>query len=217
MSDRQPVRPPRVYAIADVATLGPDRLAAAAAEIAAAGVGWIQLRSKSLADREIFRRVEECHRALEGSGCRLWMDDRVDLAALFPFSGVHLGQADLPPAAARRVVGPGLWIGCSTHDPEQVRRADVDPEVDVVAYGPVFSTGSKLDPDPPVGLEGLRSARALTGKPLVAIGGIDAGSIGSVLDAGADSAAMIGAICHGDIGANCRRLLQAAAGGPQNE
>ncbi len=205
-------RPPRVYAIADAGALGAARLARSVAAIAAAGVRWIQIRAKSLADRELFRRVEECHRAVEGSDCRLWMDDRADLAALFPFAGVHLGQTDLPPSAARRVLAPSVRIGRSTHDVEQVRKADADPEVDLIAYGPIFKTASKDDPDPEVGLRGLRAARALTRKPLVAIGGIDAVTLGPVLDTGADAAAMIGAICHGDLGANCRRLLRIARG-----
>ncbi len=212
MAHDQVPRLPRIYAIADAGALGPERLAPAVAEMARAGVRWIQVRAKALGDRELFQRVGECHRAVAGAGCELWMDDRADLAALFPFAGVHLGQADLPPAAARTVVGAGVWIGSSTHDPEQLRRADSDPAVDVVAYGPVFPTPSKKDPDPTVGLAGLRAARALTGKPLVAIGGIDAGNIGPVLDTGADSAAMIGAICNGDIGANCRRLIEALGG-----
>ncbi len=212
MAHERALRPPRIYAIADAGALGPARLGPAVAEIARAGVRWIQVRAKAIADGELFRRVEECHRAAARADCQLWMDDRADLAALFPFRGLHLGQTDLPPAAARAVVGDGVWIGRSTHDPEQLRRADADPAVDVVAYGPVFPTRSKRSPERAVGLRGLRAARSLTRKPLVAIGGIDADNLGAVLDTGADSAAMIGAICHGDIGANCRRLLQAASG-----
>ncbi len=217
MPDTLAARPPRVYAIADVSALGAERLAEAVVEIARSGVRWIQIRAKALADRELYRRIEECLEATTGLDCELWLDDRADLAALFPFRGLQLGQADLPPVAARRVVGPKLWIGRSTHDSEQVLTADADPAVDVVAFGPVFATASKSDPDPVVGLRSLRRARALTRKPLVAIGGIDVGNIGSVLDTGADSAAMIGAICHGDIGANCRRLLRAVAGELRND
>ena len=97
---------------------------------------------------ELCRQMEACCRALEGSGVRLWVDDRADLAALFPVAGVHLGQTDLPPAAARRVVGEEMWIGLSTHDEEQLRAADADPEVDVVAVGPVFPTTGKERPGP---------------------------------------------------------------------
>ena len=205
------IEAPQVYAIADADVLGPRPLAEAVREIADAGVRWVQLRAKAMPDDLLFGEVERCHDALSGGDCALWMDDRSDLAALFPFRGVHLGQADLEPAAARLVVGPERWIGRSTHTLEQLRQADRDPDVDVIAYGPVFATSSKLDPDPTVGVEGLRAARALTRKPLLAIGGIGATNIARVLETGADSAAMIGAISHGDIGVNCRRLLSAAA------
>jgi thiamine monophosphate synthase len=128
--------------------------------------------------------------------------------------GLHLGQADLPPAAARPLVGSGAWIGLSTHDPAQLARAAADPEVDVVALGPIFPTANKERPDPPVGLEGLAQARAAIGKPLVAIGGIDRGNIAQVLAAGADAAAVLGAVCRGDVRRNCRELLAAAAAAP---
>lgn len=207
---RRRPEPPPVYAIADSGALPDDRLAAAVAEMAAAGVGWIQLRAKDLDGGALFRRLEACSRALEGSGAALWMDDRADLAALFPVAGVHLGQRDLPPAAARKVVGERLWVGSSTHDDRQVLAADADPEVDVVAIGPVYATSGKKRPDPVVGLAGLRRARALTAKPLVAIGGIDPERLPRVLAAGADSAAVLGAVCRGDVASNCRRLLRAA-------
>jgi thiamine-phosphate pyrophosphorylase len=204
-------KPPRIYAIADADALGPARLAPAVREMAGAGVRWIQVRAKSLDDAELWRRAEECCEALAGSSAELWMDDRADLAALLPFRGVHLGQDDLPPSAARRAVGSDCWIGRSTHDPRQVRAADLDPEVDLIAYGPIFTTRSKANPDPEVGLAGLSQARAMTDKPLVAIGGIDAANADRALAAGADSVAMIGAVCNGNIAANCTRLLRAAA------
>jgi thiamine-phosphate pyrophosphorylase len=155
-----------------------------------------------------------CLRALAGSGAELWVDDRADVAALFPVAGLHLGQADLPPGSARRVVGRSLRVGLSTHGEEQLLAAAADPEVDVIAVGPVFSTTGKERPDPVVGLDFVRWARAHTGKPLVAIGGIDAENLAAVLAAGADAVAVIGAVCRGDVGANCRRLLQAAGRGP---
>jgi thiamine-phosphate pyrophosphorylase len=161
--------------------------------------------------------LEGCCRALEGSGVELWVDDRADLAALFPVQGLHLGQADLPPFAARRVVGGverGVRLGLSTHDEEQLAGADADPEVAVVAVGPVVPTTGKERPDPVVGLDFVRQARARTGKRLVAIGGIDAGNVAAVLAAGADAAAVLGAVCRGDVRANCRRLLAAAGEGP---
>jgi thiamine-phosphate pyrophosphorylase len=202
-------RPPRVYAIADAEALAPRALADGVAEMAQAGVEWIQLRTKRLADRELFREAEASCRAVEGTPAALWIDDRPDLAAMLPVAGVHLGQADLPPVAARPLVG-SRWIGQSTHDEEQLRAAEADPEVDLVAVGPVFPTGSKAAAGAAVGVEWVRRARALTGKPLVAIGGIDGGTLRAVLAAGADSVAMIGALCRGDVADNCRRLLAAA-------
>ncbi len=200
--------PPRLYAIADATALTGKSIPEAVAEMAEAGVGWIQLRLKTrLEDRERFGLVEEALRRLEGSTVRLWIDDRADLALLVGAGGLHLGQRDLPPAAARRVVGPGCAIGFSTHDLDQLAAAEVDPEVDVVAFGPIFETAGKEQPDPVVGLAGLARARARTGKPLVAIGGLDAQRAVAALEAGADSVALVSAVCRGDVGANCRRLL----------
>lgn len=200
----------RIYAIADAGVLGTTPLPVAVAALAEAGIGWIQVRAKRLNGRDLFRAVEECCRALEGSGTALWIDDRADLAALFPVAGVHVGQADLPPEAVRRIVGDGTWIGLSTHDEAQLAAADADPAVDVVAVGPVFPTASKERPDPVVGLDFVRRARARTAKPLVAIGGIGVESVRAVLEAGADAAVVLGAVCRGDLAKNARRLLAAA-------
>jgi thiamine-phosphate pyrophosphorylase len=201
-----------VYAIADAGVLGAGALPAAVAEMAAAGIGWIQVRGKELSGSAWYAALDGCCRALEGNGARLWVDDRADLAALFPVDGMHVGQRDLPPAAARRVVGPGVRIGLSTHDEEQLAAADADPDVDVIAVGPVFPTTGKADPDPVVGLPFVRWARRRTRKPLVAIGGIDAGNLAAVLAAGADAGVVLGAACRGGlraVGANCRRLVVA--------
>lgn len=208
-------RPGPVYAIADAEALGATPLSAAVAEMAAAGVRWIQIRAKKLSGAALYRELEACCRALEGGGTDLWVDDRADLAALFPVAGVHVGQTDLPPAAARRIVGERLWIGASTHNAAQLAAAIADPEVDVIAVGPVFATTGKENPDPVVGLDFVREARRAldasgSGRPLVAIGGIDAGNLAAVLAAGADTAAVLGAVCRGDVEANSRRLLAAA-------
>ena len=199
----------RIYAIADVEALHPAPLPAAARDMAEAGIRWIQVRAKQLSGGELCRQVEACCRVLEGSGVRLWVDDRADVAALFPVAGLHVGQTDLPPGAARKVVGDEMWIGLSTHDEEQLLAADADPEVDVIAVGPVFPTTGKASPDPVLGLDFLRRARSLTAKPLVAIGGIVAGNVAGVIAAGADAAAVIGAVCRGDVRANALRLIAA--------
>jgi thiamine-phosphate pyrophosphorylase len=204
-------RVPALYAIADADLLGLEQVPEAMAEMARRGLRWIQLRAKHAADDELARAVERAGAALSG-GAVLWMNDRPDLAALYDLRGVHLGQDDLPPHAARAVVGESCWIGLSTHDLDQVAAADSDPDVDLVALGPIFPTLNKKNADPVVGLDGLRRARAATAKPLVAIGGIGPANLGSVLDAGADSAAVLGAVSSGDVGANCERLLEVAAG-----
>lgn len=211
---RPSAQPPPVYAIADADALAPLSPAEAAQTIAEAGIRWIQLRLKSLSDKALYACVEDAVRRLEGSEAALWIDDRADIGALFDIRGVHLGQEDLPPRAARRLLSPSVLLGMSTHDLGQLRQADADPAVDVLAYGPVFRTSSKAKPDPVVGLEGLREACRIARKPVVAIGGIDDSTVAQVLEAGANSAAVIGAVARGgDIEANCRRLLEAAGRG----
>ena len=212
---RRPPRPPRVYAIADADALGALPIAEAVAAMAEAGVGWIQVRAKRLPGERFYEAVGAACRVAAQRGAELWVNDRADLAALLPVAGVHLGQTDLEPRLARRAVGDELWIGLSTHDEEQLAAAAGDPDVDVVAVGPVFATSGKRDPDPVVGLELVRRARRLTRKPVVAIGGIDASNIQAVLAAGADAAAVLGAVCRGDVAANSRRLLAAAAEAPE--
>jgi thiamine-phosphate pyrophosphorylase len=207
--------PGRVYAIADAGALGTTPLPEAVAAMAGAGIGWIQVRAKHWPGRELFRALEGCCRMIEGTGAVLWVDDRADLAALFPVAGVHVGQTDLPPTAVRRVVGREIKIGLSTHDEAQLAAADADPDVDVVAVGPVFPTASKERPDLVVGLDFVRRARSRTAKPLVAIGGIGAENLAAVLEAGADAAVVLGAVCRGGLGeiaTNARRLLAAASG-----
>ncbi len=124
------------------------------------------------------------------SSVQLIMNDRADLCLAAEFDGVHVGQDDLSPESVRRIIGPDRWLGVSTHNPAQLREADLT-SADYLAIGPVFATSSKDKPDPVVGLEGVRRARALTRKPLVAIGGITRANAASVIAAGADSVAVI--------------------------
>lgn len=208
---KRPRPVPRLYAIADAEALHPLSVEEGAQAMAEAGVRWIQVRAKRVTGAEWYRLMEAVCRRLEGSDAGIWVDDRVDLATLFPVLGVHLGVRDLAPADARRVVGEECRLGLSTHDRQQLEVAAGDPEVNLVAVGPVFPTTGKANPDPVVGLDFVRRARAATAKPLVAIGGIDAANLEAVLAAGADSAAVLGAACRGDVAANCRRLLAAAA------
>ena len=187
------------------------RIVAAVTEMAEAGIGTIQLRAKHEPDDRLEAAYESLCEQLAGWPGELWIDDRVDLAALYAFAGVHLGQRDLAPSVARPLLRPEQAIGWSTHGSAQVEAGEADRAVDWIALGPIFPTTSKERPDPVVGLEGLAEARARTTKPLVAIGGIDESNLARVLAAGADSVAVHSAICDGDVAINARRLLRAAA------
>ena len=202
---------PKIYAIADAGVLSGRGLAEGALRIAEAGVSWIQVRGKELAESRLCEEVLRIADHRVNRPFVLWVNDRPDVALLYGAEGVHLGQDDLPPSAARRVVGADCWIGRSTHDLQQVGKADADPDVDLIALGPIFETRNKVDPDPVVGLEALGEARRITDKPLVAIGGLGERNLHLALQAGADSVALLGAVCRGDVAANCARLLAAAA------
>ena len=158
-------------------------------ELLAAGLTLIQYRNKSGNAREMLDEARELKR-LAGNSVKLIMNDRADLCLAAGFDGVHVGQDDLSPKAVRKVIGDQLWLGVSTHNPEQVTEAN-QTTADYIAIGPVFATTSKPNPDPVIGLEGVRQARALTHKPLVSIGGITRANCRLVIDAGADSVAVI--------------------------
>ena len=201
-------RPVGLYALIDHAVHGTEAMASACRAAEVAGATWIQLRCKEIDDRTFYDCVERCVDALSASESLLWINDRVDLAALFPVRGVHLGQGDLPPTEARELLPKEVWIGRSCHDLDQVHDAANDPAVDVLAIGPIFETRSKRDPEPCVGLDGLRSARQATDKPLVAIGGITADRYLEIRRRGADLVAMIGALGRGSaLETNCRSLV----------
>jgi len=181
---------PKLYAILDASCFGGrNDLFSAAEELVAGGCTLLQYRNKVGNARQILDDAREMKRRL-GESIKLIMNDRADLAVAAGFDGLHVGQEDLSPESARRVIGEQLWLGVSTHNPDQIRDAD-RTSATYVAIGPVFATASKANPDPAVGLEGVRKARALTRKPLVAIGGITRANCRSVIDAGADSVAVI--------------------------
>jgi thiamine-phosphate pyrophosphorylase len=161
-------------------------------------VGLVQYRDKTGSPEEVLRAAAVLRDVFAGTACRLILNDRADLAVLANFDGVHVGQDDLSPEDARRVVGPAKIVGVSTHTGEQVRAAE-QTSADYIAIGPVFATGTKSNPDPVIGLEGVRHARALSTKPLVAIGGITRANARSVIEAGADSVAVIsGLLAEGE-------------------
>ena len=181
---------PRLYPLLD-AGLFPDtgRLCAFAEELILGGCTLLQYRNKSGDARAMLEQARELKRMV-GMRAHLIMNDRVDLCVAAGFDGVHVGQEDLSPASARGLIGDSRCLGVSNHNPDQMREVDAT-SADYVAIGPVFPTSSKLNPDPVVGLEGVRGARNLTRKPLVAIGGITRANARSVIEAGADAVAVI--------------------------
>lgn len=160
--------------------------------LAEGGVGLLQYRNKSGAEAEILAEARVIA-AAAGGRMLLVMNDWPVLAVEAGFDGVHVGQTDLNPAEARAIVGSAGIVGISTHNEAQVRSAEMEP-VDYVAIGPVFATRTKENPDPVVGLEGVRLARGLTRKQLVAIGGITAENAATAWGAGADSVAVISSV-----------------------
>lgn len=183
---------PRLYAIADVDLLTARSLPldTFVAELLAAGVELVQYRNKQGNARQMIQDAATLRDIFSGSSAKLILNDRADLALLSGFDGVHVGQQDLAAEDARSIVGPTAWVGVSTHTREQVIEANAT-SCDYIAYGPIFATASKNNPDPTVGLAGLRAARVKTRKPLVAIGGITRANCRLMLDAGADSVAVI--------------------------
>jgi thiamine-phosphate pyrophosphorylase len=183
---------PRFYAILDAGLLLKAGLSIEtfARELRGAGVRFLQYRDKDASDALLLERAAMLRRIFPPSDSCLILNDRVPLVLSAGYDGVHVGQEDLSPAEARRVLGREVLIGVSTHGESQLHEAALSP-VDYVAIGPVFATSSKEVPDPVVGLEGVRAARAITDKPLVAIGGITRANCVAVIEAGADSVAVI--------------------------
>lgn len=181
---------PPVYPITDRRLAGTDHSAQIRA-LASAGSRFIQLREKELPDDQLYAEARAALETAIDVGVTLIINDRVDLAIALKAPGVHLGQGDLPPDSARALLGPEAVIGCSTHNLDQVREAAKMP-IDYLAFGPIFPTSTKEDPDPVTGIELLREVSEIAGPiPVVAIGGITRSNICNVLAAGADSSAII--------------------------
>jgi thiamine-phosphate pyrophosphorylase len=162
---------------------------AAAEQILAGGAKILQFRFKGFFSREVFAQMERIAKLCRDAHALFVVNDRADLAAITG-AALHLGQDDLTPSAARKVVGPKTLLGFSTHNESQLRAAAAEP-ADYLALGPIFGTASKHNPDPIVGIDEMRRLRPLTDRPLVAIGGITRANARSVLAAGADSVAII--------------------------
>ncbi len=183
---------PRFYPILDAGLLLRAGLSIEifARQLREAGIRFLQYRDKEASDALLLQRAAILRRIFPSSDSCLILNDRVPLVLSAGYDGVHVGQDDLSPTQARALLGPEMMVGISTHGESQLVNA-VDSGVDYVAIGPVFATSSKQVPDPVVGLEGVRAARALTDKPLVAIGGITRANCAAVMEAGADSVAVI--------------------------
>jgi thiamine-phosphate pyrophosphorylase len=198
---------PRLYVILD-ATLLNNSPFDCARELAAAGVRLLQYRNKSASARDLLGTSRKLLSSLRACGSSLVVNDRPDVAALAGAAGVHVGQEDLGPEQARAVVGDEMWVGVSTHNLEQFRRAAAT-SADYIAVGPIFATTSKANPDPVVGLELIRQVRPLTDKPIVAIGGITLDRAAAVVAAGADSVAVIrDVLCAAKPAQQARRYLE---------
>ncbi len=195
--------PTGLYGILDVDLLGEAGVIAAASAFRPAGV--VQLRAKGLSARQMVALAREVKAALGSNGPPFLINDRADVAAIVGADGVHLGQDDITPAAARAILGPDAIVGLSTHS---VAQAITALDVDYVAIGPVFPTRTKRDAEPVVGLDGVRAVRAQVRCPLVAIGGIDLERAPAVRAAGADLVAMIGALLIGDVPRNVALALE---------
>ncbi|MDP9171903.1 MAG: thiamine phosphate synthase [Acidobacteriota bacterium] len=183
---------PPVYPILDTASLASHTIhpVEAAEAFLEGGAQILQFRHKEFWSRQIFEMAKKIADLCRQTEAVFVVNDRADYAALAG-AGLHVGQDDLTPEDARRVIGNSALLGFSTHNADQIRGAQNQP-VDYVAFGPVFPTLSKLKPDPTAGMDGLRAARSLTTKPLVAIGGITRHNAAACWAAGATSVAVIG-------------------------
>lgn len=162
------------------------------------GATLIQIRDKDAGMKSLLQTVRDAVAAAKLSGARIIVNDRVDVALLAGAHGVHLGQDDLPPKEARKILGPNAIIGLSTHSVEQAVAALAEP-IDYLAIGPVYQTATKTDTDPVVGLEGVAAVRnTIVDLPLVAIGGIGLDNCRDVIDAGANSVAVISGLNRDD-------------------
>ena len=203
---------PFAYPIVDGGRLRGRVVAAVVDTLARAGAQLIQLRAKGLSDRALVAMARSALAAARASGARLVVNDRADVARLVGADGLHVGQDDLVPAEARAIVGADALLGVSTHGLAQLEAAAAST-ADYVAIGPVFPTSSKPNPDPVVGTEMVRRARAAVSQPLVAIGGITRENARAVIEAGADGVAVISDLLDAPDLGRAFAELRAAIGG----
>jgi thiamine-phosphate pyrophosphorylase len=187
---------PTVYPITDVEIAGVSH-AKQIALLGDGGASFVQLREKRLPPLDFYDQAKAAFAVAAERGVVVILNDRVDLALALKARGVHLGQDDLPPDEARKLLGNDAIIGYSTHNVSQAIAGAALP-IDYLAIGPIFETGTKANADPVVGLDGLRAVRQAIGNmPLVAIGGITQANARAVIEAGADSVAVISALLSG--------------------
>ena len=207
---RDSPRPPfsRLYPILDASLETFDTLTFGVRSLARAGCRLVQLRAKDLSGEEFHRWALAAREASRKCGIRLVINDRVDIALLAGADGVHLGQDDLSPEGARKILGASAIIGLSTHDVDEARRAQAAP-VDYLAIGPIFETSTKTSGRSTLGVEGARAVRAVVEKPLVAIGGITLERAPALLEARIDGLAVISALKTGeDLESLARRWMK---------
>ncbi|MFY9609274.1 MAG: thiamine phosphate synthase [Blastocatellia bacterium] len=201
-----PFVPPRIYPITDERLSGLSH-AEQVERLAAGGATLIQLREKVASPREFYNAALEAMKAARRVGVQIIINDRVDIAMAVDADGVHLGQGDVPPDHARRLLGENRIVGFSTHSVKQALEADSAP-VDYIAIGPVFQTSTKENPEAIVGLEAIAAIKSQASKPLVGIGGITLSRARSVIEAGADSVAVISdLISASDISERTREFM----------
>jgi thiamine-phosphate pyrophosphorylase len=182
-----------LYIITD-SQLCPERTHAQIARAAIeGGARFIQIRDKNAADREFYEAALEVREITEAAGAMFFVNDRLDVAAAVGADGVNIGQSDLPVEIARGLLGEDVIIGVSADNIEQAKQAQEDG-ADYVGFGPVFTTATKLDAGPVSGLESLRRVCHEVSIPVIAIGGISLGNIGSVAANGAACAAVVSAV-----------------------
>jgi thiamine-phosphate pyrophosphorylase len=203
---------PRVYVLTDARVSGLSH-ADQVERLSDGGATLVQLREKQMPALEFYEQAKAAVAVASRRGVRLIINDRVDVALAVGAGGVHLGQDDMPPDAARKLLGPDAVIGFSTHNVTQAIEGS-KLSIDYLAIGPIFATTTKTDASPVLGLDGLRAVRqAIGGFPLVAIGGITRANAREVVHAGADAVAVISAVLSDPerIAEATRRLLEEAA------
>lgn len=197
----------RLYLVTDQPALRGRSLTDVVRQAVQGGVTCVQLREKSANTRDFVALACALGALLKPRGVPLVINDRVDVALACGAQGVHLGQSDMPPALARQLLPPEVFIGLSVENLDDVQSAVHQP-VDYLGVSPVYATSTKLDTAPPWGLDGLRQVRAMTALPLVAIGGIHLHNARAVIDAGADGLAVVSAICSADDPLNAARAFR---------